>query len=234
MSLLANLDAAINNVLNGKRYFTPSEKTTAINLAQIQLFKETVGPVSGYQLGRPVPAANFQETSITYGLVNEFYKTGVLTTTTTSNIGTEVWDVNDLLDEGREIYDVRILRARYDADQPATMADIKVLPDNQVQTRINSALVPPTEAKPIGEYFPDWQYGVFPLPEEVVAKFLIVPLDCEIVYDNGSFDEGLSTNLEWSSDAFTALFTRTLTFLGVDSGVPGMFQEGVGLSNKNI
>jgi hypothetical protein len=159
-----------------------------------------------------------------------FYKTGLVETSEVTNIGTTVWDCNSVLDEGREIYDIKLENARYAANE----SQIKILPDNKIGPRLKSELVPPTEDVPIGSYYPNFKLAVYPTPLSVPIKYLQTPLPCNIVYTGGVFDAGLSTDLEWGSDALTPLLTRALTYMGINVGNPAIFNEATQLATRTV
>lgn len=229
MGLLQSLDETINAELNGANFWRePEEKTKAINLAQLSYFFEIVGPPSEYQPGRPVPRRNFSETSLQYSLVSQFYVTGIVSSSSVSNLGDTIWDATSVLDVNDEMFDVLLISGVYDGD----ISSVKVLTDNQVRQRLKSTLVPPSEDVPIGQLFPNFQYAVYPTPDTVQIKCLRVPRACNIVYTNDEYDPALSTDLEWGMDALTPLFNRTLIYLGINTQRPTLMQEGRVLSQQ--
>lgn len=226
MGVLQVLDQTINSQLNTSAYFSPQEKTDAINVAQVEYFKELVQPFQRQNADQKA----FQEDSLQYSLINQFYKTGVVSSPTATNLGVNAWDLTTLLDEGQEIYDWLVLLADYGAQ----VSTVKVLPDNQVRARVKSTLVAPTEALPIGEYFPDFKFAVYPEPENLQAKFLITPQPCNIVYTSGAYDPALSTDLQWGFDSLNALLTRTFQYLGITGRNPNITGLGSNLSRETV
>ncbi len=229
MGLLQELDNTINQMLNAADYYrTPEEKTAAINLAQLSYFYEIVGPPAEYQPGRPVPRRNFSETSLQYALVAQFYKTGIVSSSSVSNLGDTVWDATSILGGSEKMFDVLLISAVYESET----SPVQVLPDNQIRDRLKSTLVPPSEDDPVGQYFPEFKYAVYPLPEEIQIKCLITPAPCNIVYTDGAYDPALSTDLQWGLDSLTPIFNRTLVNLGINTQRPALMQEGLVLSKQ--
>jgi len=221
--MLKELDNTINQLLNLSRYNrSPDEKTVAINAASAELFKFIAGPVGEYSAGRPVSRINNQETSTTYALLSNFYRvTEIATKTNVVGSLVPVWDV--LTDADTRLYDVELVSAGFGGSSKTV--GVKVLPDNQIKQRLKSKLVPPTEEVPIGEYYPKFRYAITPEPTLVVAKYLVFPISCKIVYDeNGQFDPTLSIETDWPDDAIWSLAVRAIKFLGINIPNPTIIQ----------
>jgi hypothetical protein len=220
--MLAELDNAINQVLNLSRYNrSPDEKTVAINAASAELFKFICGPVGEYSAGRPVSRVNNQETSTTYSLLSSFYRAKeVLAQTNEVDAGVPAWDV--ATEFGPRLYDVELLLARYGSEIGVA---VKILPDNQVRQRIKSKLVPPSPDVPIGEYYEGNRYAVYPLPKQVFAKVLLFPIQAKIVYNaQGVYDPTQSIDLDWPDSALNSLLVRSIKYLGINIPNATIFQ----------
>jgi hypothetical protein len=220
--LLQDLDNTINQLLNLSRYNrSPDEKTVAINIASMEYFKQLAGPVGDYSMGRPVPRTNFQETSTEYSLLSNFYK--VINGSGSLNTGicpVTRWTFSDVVQGGPmagidRIYDVKTIEAVW--VKGGQGAQVKILPDNQVRIRIASKLVPPSTEVPIGEYYPQFTYAIYPEAIDAIAKILFTPQVCKIVYDsNGIFDPVASIDLDWPEEALSSLAIRSIKYLGLN------------------
>lgn len=216
--LLQDLDNTINQLLNLSRYNrSPDEKTVAINIASMEYFKQLAGPVGDYSMGRPVPRTNFQETSTEYSLLSAFYK--VINTDFGSTdlfiCPVKIFSIDFIVDTINKLYDVKAISAQW--VKGGSSSPVKILPDNQVKIRLASQLVPPTQDVPIGEYFPDFQYAIYPEPAALVVKLLVSPQVCKIVYDsNGIFDPATSIDLDWPEEALSSLAIRSIKYLGLN------------------
>jgi hypothetical protein len=216
--MLEQLDQLIDNLLNVSKYYrNTDEKTSAINMASMELFKKYAGPVGEYSTGRPIARTNFQETSLNNSLLSTFYRVfsmenqGIVPGSSVPAWG---FSSNNLA----RLYDVKLIEVIYDV-APNNRVAVKCLPDNQVKQRLSSKIVAPTSQVPIGEYLPSNQYAIYPeIPTTVEAKVLIMPDACKLVYLPGTetYDPVNSIDLNWTEDAVYTLAIMSMKYLGLN------------------
>jgi hypothetical protein len=232
MAGLQQINTALDLVPNATTYFrTSGEKTTFVNLAQDDYFKELAGEPTFMGRGGPVSTINFQQTSLLNTKLTRFYKQYLMQETGLTELNEQIWSIDV---EDRVIYDVKLLLTK--ATGQTNGVPVKVLPDNQVYGRVNSETVPPTIQVPIGKYYSDNQYIFWPTPENApIAYCLVLPTPCLIVLNEDlTYNEVDSIDLEWDESAVTAIFTRALKYAGVNISNQMVEQIAQNLTRVNV
>lgn len=234
--MLEDLNKLIDTLINLSRFSRRSadEKTSAINMASMELFKSIAGPIGTYSMGRPVATANFQETSLENSLLSSFDKTFQMADDGVS-IGSTVSKWSFASEDLAKLYDVKLLEALYEVNG-SFYVGVKCLPNNKIKQRIVSKIVPPSSDVPIGEYFGDNKFAVYPQPEEVIAKVLVWPTPCKIVYLPGTqtYDPAESIDLDWTEDAIYSLAIRAIKYLGLNIPNPAILQAAGVIQEKLV
>lgn len=232
MAGLQQINQAMNLVPNATRYFrTSQEKTTFINLAQDDYFKELAGAPFFMGRGGPVAPINFQQTGLLNQKLTKFYKQYPMQEAGFTLENEPIWAI-DGLTEGRTVYDVKLILPSY-PDVPVPVHN--TIPDNLWRGRVNSPIVPPSTSDSVSKYYSDTQYLILPNPETASCYVLLLPLPCLIVLNPDlTYNATDSIDLEWDMSAVTSIFTRALVYAGVNIANPMVEQIATNLSRINV
>lgn len=194
-----DLDFALNKE---GRFFSHKEKMAALHRAQIELFYFYYGNPASYQAGRPVSRVAFQMTQAVSSALQPFM-------------------VNEAgLVSSNGFYEAPEEMAFPLALKTPAQVKIVIVDNDKWADRIQSKIVPPTEAHPIAKITETgWQVK----PETIGSiklDYLTMPVEpvyAEKVVDGEIvFDEANSIDLAWKKMQYNELLSRALVHLGLN------------------
>lgn len=224
MKSIYNIHFFIVTLLNKSAYYrSPDQIMDAIHSAQMSLFTEKLGNPAKYQVSHPVPPVTYQITKrISEDLrpfVSEqlYLRSGVTSPTLLINTGGEIALPDDF------VYPTSFRLAK-------NGAEISVVDDDKVASRIGSLIAPPDAAHPIAEILHKG-YRIYPdTVQSAYLKYLRLPKKpvyaMDVVGDSEVYNDTNSVDLEWAPLAHQEIIARTLPLLGLPLKDAGVIQFG--------